>query len=191
MTLPHRTTRLILRTFARGDYATIRALGDDARVREYSPKDSRAVEAARRAGARTRTPRALRAAQSYELGVEVRRTGKLIGACDLALIGRREADIGYMLLPRHWGHGYATEIARALIDAAFRELQVDRVSATIATENERSRRVLEKAGFVWEGMLRRHIEAAVRSWDCHLYVIDRPRWVKATTPCAMRRRRRS
>lgn len=45
-----------------------------------------------------------------------------------------------------WGHGYATEGARALVRLAFTVLGAERVVATTMTVNARSRRVLEKAG---------------------------------------------
>ena len=122
--------------------------------------------------------------RSYEFAVVVRRSGKLIGACDLALAGRREADIGYMLAPRHWGFGYGTEVAAALVDFGFRQLALERLSAVVAIENERSRRVLGNAGLVWEGLMRRAFRIAGRSWDCHRYTIDRPRWLARQPPCA-------
>ena len=45
-----------------------------------------------------------------------------------------------------WGKGYATEGVRALIEAAFDALGIDRVRAETMTVNQASRRVLEKAG---------------------------------------------
>jgi RimJ/RimL family protein N-acetyltransferase len=55
-------------------------------------------------------------------------------------------ELGYRLLRRFWGRGYATEGARALVAKAFAELGADRVVATTMTVNAGSRRVLEKAG---------------------------------------------
>ena len=183
--LPLRTARLVLRELAPGDLPALRALAEDARVREYAPEESRALEAARRSAAPAAgTRRGARARRSYELAVEVRRTGKLVGACDLELAGPRAADIGYMLAPSHWGFGYGTEIARALVAFGFERLALERLSAVVAIENDRSRRVLEKAGLVWEGLMRRHFRARGRSWDCHLYAIDRRRWLTCCPRCA-------
>jgi ribosomal-protein-alanine N-acetyltransferase len=104
----------------------------------------------------------------------------VIGTADLALTSRREADLGYMLARRYWGHGYATEAASALVAIAFGTLGVERVRALVDVGNERSRRVLEKAGLRWEALLRRHAHAKGRWWDCHLYAIERRSW-RATT----------
>ena len=54
-------------------------------------------------------------------------------------------ELGYAILPAHWGRGYATEIAQAFLRMA-RELQVAPVVAITRVANERSRRVLEKCG---------------------------------------------
>jgi [ribosomal protein S5]-alanine N-acetyltransferase len=54
--------------------------------------------------------------------------------------------VGYAIAPDAWGHGYATEIARAAVAHAFDVLGVDRLYASVLSTNERSRRVLAKAG---------------------------------------------
>lgn len=179
VSLPLHTPRLIVREFVRGDLPLLRALSDDPRVREFAPVESRALAAAERAG---RPPRPAR--RSWELAVIVRRTGKLIGACDLALGAPGEADIGYMLAPRHWGHGYGAEVAGALVELGLGQLALRRVTAIVAIENDRSRRVLEKAGLHWEGLLRRHVRAGGRTWDCHRYAIDRAGRARALRPAS-------
>jgi RimJ/RimL family protein N-acetyltransferase len=55
-------------------------------------------------------------------------------------------ELGYRLVRRAWGKGYATEGSRALIDKAFASLGAGRVYATTMAVNEGSRRVMEKAG---------------------------------------------
>ena len=181
--LPVRTARLTLREFSPADLGPLRSLARDARVLEYAPAGSRALEAVR--GARTSLATRRRPGQrrSYELAVVLNRGDKLIGACDLTRSGPRAADVGYMLAPRHWGHGYGTEVARALVAFGFGALALERLCAVVAIENDRSRHVLENAGFVWEGLMRRHLRTRGRTWDCHLYVIDRQRWLALFPHC--------
>lgn len=62
--------------------------------------------------------------------------------------------IGYNLLPDYWGKGYATEIAKSLIEYAFDELQVERVEALAHKSNMASCKVLEKSGMYLDGLLR-------------------------------------
>ncbi len=189
--LPLKTARLTLREFVPSDLEALQALAGDARVLEYAPAETRALEAVRRARVAPAARRRPARRRSYELAVVLNRGGKLIGACDLALTGARGADVGYMVAPRHWGHGYGTEVARALVAFAFGPLALERLSAVVAVENDRSRRVLANAGLVWEGLIRRHLRIRGRAWDCHLYVIDRRRWLALCPPCAAPRARGS
>ncbi len=80
-----------------------------------------------------------------------------------------------------WGKGYATEIARSLIDAAFGELRVDRVISTVDVNNRASIHVLEKVGMRWEAVFRKHRRAKNRWWDCHLFVLPREVWELSRT----------
>jgi RimJ/RimL family protein N-acetyltransferase len=57
-----------------------------------------------------------------------------------------EPELAYELLPRAHGHGYATEAARALLDAAF-ETGRHRIWSTIGSWNAPSLRVAKKLGF--------------------------------------------
>lgn len=76
-----------------------------------------------------------------------------------ASIGLDPADLelGYRLLPSHWGRGLATEAATTLVGKAFGELGVDRVVATTMAVNTASRRVLEKTGL-------RHVHTFHHDW---------------------------
>ena len=76
----------------------------------------------------------------------------------------------------HWGKGYATEIALALVDAAFFDLRAERVISTVDVNNGASIRVLEKIGMRWEAVFRKHRRAKNRWWDCHLFVLPREVW---------------
>jgi RimJ/RimL family protein N-acetyltransferase len=55
-------------------------------------------------------------------------------------------EVGWRLAREHWGHGYATEAARAAIAFGFDELNLDEIVSFTAPANERSRRVMERLG---------------------------------------------
>jgi len=57
-----------------------------------------------------------------------------------------EIELGWTLVREHWGHGYATEAARAARGWAFREAGVERLISLISPENVRSIRVAERLG---------------------------------------------
>jgi ribosomal-protein-alanine N-acetyltransferase len=85
------------------------------------------------------------------------RDGEAIGAIGLVLgtdIERRSAELGYWIGSAFWGRGIATAAVRRICDYAFADLDLVRVFATPMTGNAPSKRVLEKAGFSLEGIMR-------------------------------------
>ena len=63
-------------------------------------------------------------------------------------------ELGYMIDPDHWGHGYATDAADRLCAYAFEERRLNKVFAEVYETNPASTRVLEKVGFEREGVHR-------------------------------------
>ena len=82
-------------------------------------------------------------------------TGEVIGAGMLHHLDpeRRIVEIGYFVLPGSRGRGFATTIARMLAQHAF-SLGIERVAAYVNVGNTASERVLERAGFTREGIVR-------------------------------------
>jgi len=97
-----------------------------------------------------------RAGQFYDWGVIDRQSEHLIGTCGFSQIdpANRCAEIGYVLSPDYWGKGIAAEALTALLNFAFCELKMRRVEAKYMVENTASRRVMEKCGMTFEGVLR-------------------------------------
>lgn len=65
------------------------------------------------------------------------------------------AEIWYKLFPQYWGKGLATEAVQGLLRFGFAQLLLHRIEAGCAAENMASARVLQKAGFVQEGISRK------------------------------------
>jgi RimJ/RimL family protein N-acetyltransferase len=61
-----------------------------------------------------------------------------------------EVELGWALLREHWGHGYATEAAAAVRDAAWADLELPRLVSLIHPDNTRSTRVAERLGALFE-----------------------------------------
>ncbi len=176
LVLPIVTSRLRLRDFVPADFDAIHAYSSDPRVTKFlffGPRDvdSTADYLEGLLASQAEIPRT-----RFELAVEESGSGRVIGACDLSLIERNVVDLGYMLGIEDWGKGYATEIALALVDAAFFDLRADRVISTVDVNNRASIRVLEKIGMRWEAVFRKHRRAKNRWWDCHLFVLPREVW---------------
>ena len=66
---------------------------------------------------------------------------------------RDDAEIGWYLSSRHWGRGYATEATRLLVDFGFGTLGYRRLFATADPDNAASRRVLDKSGLTFGGVM--------------------------------------
>jgi len=84
--------------------------------------------------------------------IEGRGDRKLLGGTGLAFETPRVAATGYVLARDAWGHGYATEVLAAVVVVA-RQLGVQRLYALCHPSHQRSIRVLEKCGFVFEDLL--------------------------------------
>ena len=172
---PLLTARLQLRPFQAGDLGPLRTLIGSLSERGHIDEEPRALL---RAGAAEKGRRP-RANGSYELAVIARRSGRLIGTCELIRGPRRSGEIGYLLGPRHWGRGYATEIVHALVTFGLDGLGLRSLHATVALQNGRSRRVLHKCGFVWDALLQRKGRAPGRALTAERYVYA----PSAPTPC--------
>jgi len=98
----------------------------------------------------------------FDLGIERKEDGKLIGIVTTIVKQHRKAEIGYALGIRYRGQGYVTEAAKALIDYGFSDLKLHRVQAISSSGNPASFRVMERLGMKLEGRLR---EANIRNGE--------------------------
>lgn len=92
-------------------------------------------------------------------GITLKESGTLIGDCGFGHIQEPKCptELGYMLAKEHWGHGYMTEALEAILQYGFRALQLHRIQAWTHPDNKASARVLQKQGFVREGLLREYV----------------------------------
>jgi len=84
---------------------------------------------------------------------------------------RKNAEVGYWLGEEYWGQGLASEAVQAVVDWGFEFFSLNKVVAGIFEGNEASMRVLEKAGFSLEAVLKKHILK-------HGILLDEYLWVR-------------
>lgn len=154
--LPIETPRLILRDFRKSDLNAVHAyasLEDVARYLIWGPntlaQSKEAIEGfLDDQHARPRT--------IFDLAVTLKPKREVIGGAGLRLIDMDNltGEIGYTLHPDFWGHGLAVEAARALLDAGFNELGLQRIVAICDQRNKLSARVMERLGMRREGAFR-------------------------------------
>ncbi|WNV07595.1 GNAT family N-acetyltransferase [Tardiphaga sp. 709] len=85
-------------------------------------------------------------------------------------------ELGYWLGVDHWGQGFATEAARAAIDYAFDEFDIDHLISGARVANPSSRNILEKCGFQWSGVQLHRFEAIGSSTPVDCFKLTRGVW---------------
>ncbi|MDZ5471997.1 GNAT family protein [Bacillus sp. 31A1R] len=90
-------------------------------------------------------------------GIALKETDNLIGTCGFHSIEpeHSKVEIGYELHPNYWNKGVMSEVISKILDYGFNKMELNRVEAFYDPENIASRKVLEKNGFIFEGVLRK------------------------------------
>jgi RimJ/RimL family protein N-acetyltransferase len=142
------TSRLLLRTWRDEDLAPFAAMNADPRVMEFFPRPLDRAESNAAVG----RIREHFARHGFGLwAVEVPGVADFIGFVGLT-IPRFEAhftpcvEIGWRLAFEHWGRGYATEAALAVLAFGFDELALEEIVSFTTTANRRSCAVMERIG---------------------------------------------
>jgi ribosomal-protein-alanine N-acetyltransferase len=84
-------------------------------------------------------------------------------------VHRYTATVGYWLGEVFWGRGIITEAVTAVTDLCFENFPLRRISAEVFSNNPASARVLEKAGFTFEGCLKNNVFKDGKLLDSLLY----------------------
>src|SRR5262249_48151677 len=83
------------------------------------------------------------------------------------------AELGYWIGVPFWGHGYATEAARAVVGYGFENFDLNRIYAAHFVGNDASGKVLRKVGMRYEGRMRQAIVKWGKFIDLERYAILR------------------
>jgi RimJ/RimL family protein N-acetyltransferase len=147
------TPRLALRPFRHGDLEDLHAMDGDDRVMRYigAGLPGRTREQTAQALARMVTYAAAHAGYGL-LHASRRADDYFVGGCGLfPLPDCEDIEIAYRLRYDSWGQGYATEMARAVLEHGFTTLGLARIVGVMFPENLPSQRVLVKIGMRDEG----------------------------------------
>lgn len=142
------TPRLLLRAWRDSDREPFATLNADPRVMEFFPSvlDRAASDAT------VERIEAHFAKHGFGLwAVELPGSAPFAGFVGLMIPSFTAAftpcvEIGWRLAREYWGHGYASEGARAVLDFGFDRLALDEIVSLTAVGNQRSRRVMERIG---------------------------------------------
>ncbi len=146
------TDRLVLRAFDANDAASLHAFAQSetvAHMAGFTPHKS--LEDSRK------MVQDFMASGAVWAVVE-KRTGRMIGFASLHIDNTRYTGharkLAYTLGEEYWGQGFATETCRELLRHAFEDLNCAVLSVNHFPFNQKSRRVIKKLGFAYEGVQR-------------------------------------
>jgi RimJ/RimL family protein N-acetyltransferase len=150
------TERLLLREFDEGDVEALYVLGSDPAIIRYTGDPEGGMKSIEHAREVLRS-RPMADYQKHGFGrwaCVLKASGEVIGFAGLKYLDDlKDVDIGYRLLPAHWGLGFATEASRAVLDYGFSCLKLERIIGLVDPENVASVRVLEKLRLTYVGMV--------------------------------------
>jgi RimJ/RimL family protein N-acetyltransferase len=173
------TDRLLLREFTQDDARAFLAYQADPRYAEFYGPEESAPDHARELLHLFSTWASERPRRNYQLAVaELRNPRQLLGCCGLRLkgLGAGTAEFGLELAAESWGHGYATEAARALLGFGFRELRLDEVRSESVSANARVVALAQRIGLVEIGTRPGPAWMSARGWHHTEWQLTRGRW---------------
>jgi RimJ/RimL family protein N-acetyltransferase len=166
-----RTERLVLRAPCLEDVDALVELAGDRRVAEntariphpYGPADAEQFIASTNRGG--------------QISLLVTFDDAVIGSVGGGTLIGPLPEIGYWIGAPFWGNGYATEAAGAVLDYMFNHQDHAAIAAGARVTNPGSRRVLEKLGFTWTGVILMRVRALSTSVPVDRFRIDRETWI--------------
>ncbi len=174
------TARLRLRQAQLGDAEALFATFSDEEVMRYygslphySIADSRElIEAQRERYARR---------ASIRWNITLAGEDRVIGSCGFHRFdeGYYRAELGYELNRTYWGQGIMSEAVSAVLTYGFAEMELHRIEAIIDDANARSKGLLLKLGFTYEGNLRERFYFNGHFEDEFFYGLLRDEWLGA------------
>ncbi|MEQ8909057.1 MAG: GNAT family N-acetyltransferase [Vicingaceae bacterium] len=104
------------------------------------------------------------------MAIRKKQNHEFIGQCGLLIQevdGKKEIEIGYHLLPKYWGKGYASEAAQMFKQIGFEDYFASSIISLIHTENIPSQKVAERNGMKKDG------KTTHKNLDAYIFRINR------------------
>jgi RimJ/RimL family protein N-acetyltransferase len=175
------TARVRLRQYRESDFPHIVELHTDPRVMRYLTMGvPETLDDTRAFVARTVRYQEQFATRLGVLTAELLHSGEFIGWFFLrpdeadGVVNDKELELGYRLLHRFWGQGFATEVSRQLLRLAFDHLGADGVYATATTDHVASQGAMTKLGMRFVGTSMD--SSGGQPEEIVIYRIDRSTW---------------
>lgn len=172
------TDHLILREFVDTDLQAMLAYRSDPRYMRYYGSDDVSPDATRRLLHLFLDYQRAEPRTKFQFAVTLRGDGDLIGNVGVREVhaAARQGEMGCEFAPQHWGLGYATEAAGAMLAFGFEQLGLHRIYAETMAENRAAWRVLEKLGMGREGELRETTWLGDHWASAYIYAVLEDEW---------------
>jgi [ribosomal protein S5]-alanine N-acetyltransferase len=170
--------RLILRQITPDDAEVIfRIFADPRVIRYWGAAPMASIEEAH--GKIAGITAAFREKFGIRWAITLKGSNRLIGSCGhwRLIKQHRRSEIGYELAPEQWGQGLMPEAVDAILQFGFQRLGLHSVEAQIEPNNQGSRRVLEKLGFVQEGYFRENFYFDGTFTDTAVFSLLKADWI--------------
>lgn len=118
--------------------------------------------------------------EAGEWGIVLKENSKVIGSLGLLHLDtkNRLVQMGYVLSRHYWGKGIMPEAVKRVLKFGFEEMELNRIECYHLLPNEKSGRVMQKAGMSFEGIARKRSFVKGRYWDVKQYAILCSDWTK-------------
>jgi [ribosomal protein S5]-alanine N-acetyltransferase len=173
-----KTSRLTLRPLVQADAPLIQSAASDRKIAETMISIAHPYPDGEAARYIQRQIAEFAAGRSVVFIIERQSGQSFCGLIEIREIEREhsQAELSYWLAVEAWGQGYMSEVLEGIIRFGFEDLKLNRLYAYHMVKNPSSGKVLQKNGFVQEGVLRQR----VRKWgvfeDVKMWAILRQDW---------------
>lgn len=164
------TNRVILRRIEKSDaYDIFKYLSDKEVMKHYGTKPFQSVDEAIKAISRYES--LFTEKRGIRWGITLKGDHKVIGSCVFynMVSEHYRTDIGFVLSKDFWGQGIAQEAVKAVIKYGFEHLNINRIEAVIEPPNTASQKLVERLGFLREGLLRSYEYFDGKFDDLYMY----------------------
>ncbi|TDL65171.1 N-acetyltransferase [Rhodococcus qingshengii] len=106
-------------------------------------------------------------------GITIKDSDKVIGSCGFLNMKSKHhrAEVGFELSKDYWGKGIASEALEAMVKYGYLHYQLERIEALIEPKNIPSQKLVERLGFIREGLLRHYEFTCGKFDDLYIYSI--------------------
>ncbi len=164
-----RSKRFILRPFRRGDEESLAENINNKKIYRntfcipysYTSKDAREWI--------TKNLKEMKNKKPKEINFVIDINSEVAGSIGFSKIEGHKAEIGYWLAEKYWGRGIMTQAVKLITKFGFEKLKLRRIYAYVFFFNKTSMRVLEKAGYKFEGILRKNVIKDSKLIDDYLF----------------------